>query len=446
MKNNREIPTNIDAEKGLLCCIALSNSALNKAMDAVPVDAFSVIGNKTIYSAIKNLYENSKVVNLTNLLFELNKNDDINKIGGKEYLLDVLNVEPTSGRIDDFIEQVLDCYHRRNLIDTASKIFNDAYNGSIDTNELFDDAENSIMNVSKSRSSNSIRTFKEVLNSTMEKLDKLSKNNGEVTGLPTGFNDWDRETSGLHEGQLIIIGARPAMGKTVFALNVATHVALKTDKRVAVFNLEMEAETLTNRILSSVSTVNGRKFNNGRFDTNDWVKINEAASTLEKAKLYIADNSSANIGDIRSTCRKLASSEEGLGLIIIDYLQLVSGGKAYGSNRQQEVSDISRALKLLALELKIPIIALCQLSRSVETREDKRPTLSDLRESGSIEQDADIVGFLYRDSYYKKTENPGAPTEAELIIGKHRNGNTGTIKLIFRGDTCSFLNYAKEEG
>lgn len=443
---NKEIPSNKEAEKGLLCCIVLSESALNKSVDLVPVDAFYFNDNKTIYQAILNLYNKNKVVNMVNLSNELDSTNKINDIGGLDYLIDVLNVEPTSGRIDDFIDYVMDCYNRRKLIETAVGISNLAYDNSVDINELLDDSEKKIMDVSKARSASTIRSFKDVLSSTLDKLDKLSKSKGEITGIPTGFIDWDKQTAGLHPGQLIIIGARPAMGKTVFALNIATNVAMRTNERVAVFNLEMDAETLTNRILSNVGQVNGRKFSNGRFDANDWVKINEAASQLENANIYIADNSNANIGEIRSVCRRLSASEEGLGLIVIDYLQLVSGGKSYGTNRQQEVSDISRALKLLALELKIPIIALCQLSRSVETREDHRPTLADLRESGSIEQDADIVGFLYRDGYYKKTETGEGAAPAELIIGKHRNGNTGTIPLIFKGDTCSFLNYAKEEG
>ena len=234
------------------------------------------------------------------------------------------------------------------------------------------------------------------------------------------------------------------MGKTVFALNLAVNAAL-AGKSVAIFNMEMDAVQLANRILSNVGQIEGRKFLSGSFNNNDWTRLNEAISQLDNAKIFINDMTESTIGAIRSKCRRLASSEAGLDLVVIDYLQLVSGGKNYGANRQQEVSDISRALKLLALELHIPIIALAQLSRSVEQREDKRPIMSDLRESGSIEQDADIVSFLYRDSYYKKgSASEGNASICEFIVGKHRNGRTDTIKLIFKGDTCSFLNYQEE--
>ena len=254
-------------------------------------------------------------------------------------------------------------------------------------------------------------------------------------------------TAGFHENQLIIVAARPGMGKTVFALNVATNIAMNTGKTVALFNLEMDAVQLANRMLASVGQIEGKKFMSGNFNNDDWTRLNEAISQLSDSKIYINDTPGVTIGEIRSKCRRLASSENGLGIVIIDYLQLVSGGKNYGTNRQQEVSDISRALKVMALELKVPVIALSQLSRNVEQREDKRPLMSDLRESGSLEQDADIVAFLYRDSYYKKTEalDGNNASVSELIIGKHRNGRTGTINLIFKGDTSSFLNYQKDE-
>ena len=283
------------------------------------------------------------------------------------------------------------------------------------------------------------------MNQAEKNLEKLAETKGEVTGLPTGWYDLDKLTSGLHENQFIIIAARPAMGKTAFALNLATNVAINTGKTVAVFNLEMGAEQLANRIISSLGQLEGYKLQSGKLLNEDWKSVNEAISQLEDTNIFIDDTPGITIGEIRAKCRRLANSEKGLSLVVIDYLQLISGGKNYGANRQQEVSDISRSLKTLAMELNIPIIALAQLSRAVEGREDKRPLMSDLRESGSIEQDADIVSFLYRDDYYnKEARNEDNTSIVELIIGKHRNGPTATIELLFKKNTSTFLNLRKE--
>ena len=277
-------------------------------------------------------------------------------------------------------------------------------------------------------------------------LEKLAQTKGEITGLATGWYDFDKLTAGLHENEFIIIAARPAMGKTAFALNLATHIAMNNDKSVALFNLEMGAEQLAMRILSSLGQIEGYKLRTGNLLNNDWKRINEATSQLADTNLFIDDTPGITIGEIRAKCRRLASSEKGLGIVIIDYLQLISGGKNYGTNRQQEVSDISRSLKTLAMELHVPVIALAQLSRGVEAREDKRPIMSDLRESGSIEQDADIVSFLYRDDYYnKEARREDDISISELIIGKHRNGPTATIELLFKKNTSTFSNYSKEE-
>ena len=274
----------------------------------------------------------------------------------------------------------------------------------------------------------------------------MSEHKGEITGLETGWYDFDRLTTGLHPNELIIIAARPAMGKTAFALNLATHVAMTQDKSVALFNLEMSAEQLAMRILSSLGQIDGFKLRTGNLLNQDWKRINEAASQLANTNLVMDDTPGITIGELRAKCRRLASSEKGLALIVIDYLQLLSGGKNYGANRQQEVSDISRSLKTLAMELGVPVIALSQLSRSVESRDDKRPLMSDLRESGSIEQDADIVSFLYRDDYYnKEARTEDNNSISELIIGKHRNGPTATIELLFKKNTSTFLNIRKEK-
>ena len=280
---------------------------------------------------------------------------------------------------------------------------------------------------------------------TQADLEKLVDLKGEITGIATGWYDLDKITAGLHENELIIVAARPGMGKTAFALNLATYVTTHTEKTVAVFNLEMGAEQLANRILSSLGQIEGYKLRTGRMLNSDWKRFNEVASQLSHANLYIDDTPGISIGEIRAKCRRLSSSSDGLDLVIIDYLQLISGGRNYGSNRQQEVADISRSLKTLAMELHIPIIALAQLSRSVEGREDKRPMLSDLRESGSIEQDADLVGFLYREDYYSKEAKKDANSMSEFIIAKHRNGPQATIPLLFKKDTSTFLNMTREQ-
>ena len=281
---------------------------------------------------------------------------------------------------------------------------------------------------------------------TQSDLEKLSATKGEITGIPSGFYDLDKVTSGFHPNELIIIAARPAMGKTAFALNLATNMALLAKKTVAVFNMEMGAEQLASRMLSSVGQIDGYKMRTGKFEHQDWKRINEAISKLSDTKFYIDDTPGLTVSEIKAKCRRLSSSEDGLDVVIIDYLQLISGGARYAGNRQQEVSEISRSLKMLAMELGIPVIALAQLSRTVEGREDKRPLLSDLRESGSIEQDADIVAFLYREDYYNKEcaidENT---SKSEFIIAKHRNGPTTTVDLIFKRNTSTFVNFINKE-
>ena len=313
-------------------------------------------------------------------------------------------------------------------------------------NDILDGAEAKILNVVKKRKSSEFHKIQDVVFKAQENLEKLCNQKGEITGLATGFYEIDKLTAGLHENELIIIAARPAMGKTAFALNIATNVAKTTDKAVALFNLEMNAEQLVMRMFSSVSQVDGKKIRTGRLDNSDWSKLSEGISRLADTNIYIDDTPGITIGDIRSKCRRLAASKEGLALVVIDYLQLISGSTKYAGNRQQEISEVSRGLKTMALELGVPVIALAQLSRAVEGRDDKRPLMSDLRESGSIEQDADIVSFLYRDDYYnKEARMNGDISISEFIVAKHRNGPTATIELIFKKNTSTFANYSKEE-
>ena len=440
----RTMPNNIEAEKSVLGACFLSKYALEKACENLSSEKFFDNKNSKIFSSIASLHESKIPLDLTTLTTDLKNKNLLSEIGGVEYLTEILNYVPTATNIDYYIKNVEDAAILRNLIETATEIATDGYNAEEDINDILDSSERKILQIAKNRKSAEFKSIQDVMASTQSNLEKLAEAKGEVTGLATGWYDLDKLTSGLHEHQFIIIAARPAMGKTAFALNLATNVAINTGKTVAVFNLEMGAEQLASRILSSLGQIEGYKLRTGKLLNEDWRRINESVSQLEDTKLFIDDTPGITIGEIRAKCRRLASSENGLGLVIIDYLQLISGGKNYGSNRQQEVSDISRSLKTLAMELHIPVIALAQLSRAVEGREDKRPLMSDLRESGSIEQDADIVSFLYRDDYYnKEARNDDNSSISELIIAKHRNGPTATIELLFKQNTSTFLNLRK---
>ena len=443
---NRELPNNLEAEKSVLGSCFLSKYALQKASENLLPESFYGERNKIIYQAMLDLQEESTPIDITTITSQLNKKEELTKAGGVEYLSELLNFVPTASNVDYYIKIVEETAIVRSLIATAEEIEVEGYSSEETVNEILDNAEKKILNIVKKRSANEFRTIKDVLEKTKQDLEKLSSNSGELTGLGTGWYDLDQLTTGLHPGELIIIAARPAMGKTAFALNLATHVAMTQDKAVAVFNMEMPAEQLAMRILSSLGQIDGFKLRTGNLINPDWKRINEASYKLAESNLVIDDTAGTTIGEIRAKCRRMASSEKGLALVVIDYLQLISGGKNYGVNRQQEVSDISRSLKTLSLELGIPVIALSQLSRSVEGRDDKRPMMSDLRESGSIEQDADIVAFLYRDDYYnKEARTEDNNSISELIIAKHRNGPTKTIELLFKKNTSTFLNLRKED-
>ena len=441
----RSIPSNREAEQSLLSSMFLSKYALDRAVDLLNPEDFYYDNNKVIYETLISLRSKNSPIDMTSIITSLKDNNKLDEAGGIPYISEVLNSEAVATNCDYYIKKVGDAALLRRLIKVSEEIGTLGYEAGDEVDEVLDEAEKRILNVVKNKQTTEFIPFKDVLLEAQKNIEKLSSSRGDITGVPSGFIDIDHLTSGFHENQLIIVAARPAMGKTVFALNVAVNAALK-GKSVAIFNLEMDRVQLANRILSNIGQIEGKKFMSGNFNNEDWIRLNEAISRLSDAKIFINDMTESTIGAIRSKVRRLASSDTGLDLVIIDYLQLISGGKNYGTNRQQEVSDISRALKLLALELHIPIIALAQLSRSVEQREDKRPIMSDLRESGSIEQDADIVSFLYRDSYYKKgASGEGNASVSEFIVGKHRNGRTDTIPLIFKGDTCSFLNYEKSE-
>ena len=443
--NGRVLPNNLEAEQSVLGACFLSKYALQKAGENLLPESFYSDKNGKIFATMISLMESNTPIDLTTVTSALKKKNELTDVGGVEYLTEIINFVPTASNVDFYIKTVEEAALLRRLIETATEIATEGYRTDETVNEILDSSEKKILNIVKNRKSSEFRSIKDVLAKTQSDLERLSESKGEITGLSTGWYDLDKLTTGLHANEFIIIAARPAMGKTAFALNLATHVAMTQDKSVAVFNLEMSAEQLAMRILSSVGQLEGFKLRTGNLMNNDWKRINEAVSQLANTNLVIDDTPGITIGEIRAKCRRLASSEKGLALVVIDYLQLISGGKNYGANRQQEVSDISRSLKTLALELGVPVIALSQLSRSVEGREDKRPLMSDLRESGSIEQDADIVSFLYRDDYYnKEARTEDNNSISELIIGKHRNGPTATIELLFKKNTSTFLNLRKD--
>ncbi len=443
--NGKTLPNNLEAELSVLGACFLSQYALGKVSENLVASSFYLDKNAKIFTVLKDLAEKKVPVDITTVTTELKQKEWLNDVGGVEYLTEIVNFVPTAANVDYYIKAVEEAAILRRLIETATEIVTLGYQKEENIDETLDEAEKKILNISKNRRTTEFKSIQDVLIKTQSDLETLSKSKGEITGLPTGWHDLDKVTAGLHENEFIIIAARPAMGKTAFALNLATYIAMNTDKTVALFNLEMGAEQLAMRILSSLGQIEGYKLKTGNLLNNDWKRVNEAISQLSGAKMYIDDTPGISIGEIRAKCRRLSSSEQGLGLVVIDYLQLISGGRNYGSNRQQEVSDISRALKTMAMELHIPVIALAQLSRAVEGREDKRPIMSDLRESGSIEQDADIVSFLYRDDYYNKEARMEDNTSiSEFIIGKHRSGPTTTIELLFKKDTSTFLNFRKD--
>ena len=441
----RTVPNSQEAEQAVLSAMFLSRNALDKTFEMVDETAFYYDNNRKIFNCLKKLYDENAPIDMTTITTELRNEGILEEIGGVIYLTEVLNTESTAANIDYYLKIISDDALLRRLIEVSNEVNQMGYDTTQNVSDTLDEAERKILSIVKDKRSTEFQNIKDVVYRVQKNLQTLAETKGDITGIPTGWTDFDKITSGLHENQLIIIGARPAMGKTAFALNLATNVAVSTNKSVALFNLEMGSEQLANRMLSSLGQIEGYKFMSGKLNNNDYVKFNEDLSQLEDTNIFIDDTPGITIGEIRSKCRRLKTSATGLDLVIIDYLQLISGGRNYGANRQQEVSDISRSLKMLAMELNIPVIALCQLSRTVESREDKRPLMSDLRESGSIEQDADIVAFLYRDDYYNKAARTDNNTSlSELIIGKHRNGTTGTINLLFKRDTSTFLNFTNE--
>ena len=446
----RKMPQNLEAEMSVLGVAFLDDKLISKIVEEVNEDMFYDDRNKKLFQAIKSLHEQSIAIDVTTVSDELDKTKNFSAVGGIEYLTDVIDSVATAANLDYYINIIKEKAIVRNLINKATDIVTEAYEEEDNVTSLLDTAEKNILDVVRSRQTSEFVPISEALRSAQEQLEYLAQNKSTISGLETGFIDLDKATSGLHEGEMIVIAARPGMGKTAFALNIATHAAMTTKKAIAIFNLEMSKEQLVNRMLSALGGIEGKKLQNGQMMQTDWKKYNEAMSQLADTNMYIEDNAGITSSDIRAKCRRLASKPEGLGLVIIDYLQLLTLGGKRPDSRQQEVSDISRSIKTMAMELKVPVIALAQLSRNAEKRENNEPMLADLRESGSIEQDADIVMFINRKDYYKAKEQLGKNDNAEtdIIIAKHRKGGTGKFTVLFEPTMMNFKNYIsiKEEG
>ena len=446
----RKMPQNLEAEMSVLGVAFLDDKLISKIVEEVNEDMFYDDRNKKLFQAIKSLHEQSIAIDVTTVSNELDKTKNFSAVGGIEYLTEVIDSVATAANLDYYINIIKEKAIVRNLINTATDIVTKAYEEEDNVTSLLDTAEKNILDVVRPRQTSEFVPISEALRSAQEQLEYLAQNKSTISGLETGFIDLDKATSGLHEGEMIVIAARPGMGKTAFALNIATHAAMTTKKAIAIFNLEMSKEQLVNRMLSALGGIEGKKLQNGQMMQTDWKKYNEAMSQLADTNMYIEDNAGITSSDIRAKCRRLASKPEGLGLVIIDYLQLLTLGGKRPDSRQQEVSDISRSIKTMAMELKVPVIALAQLSRNAEKRENNEPMLADLRESGSIEQDADIVMFINRKDYYKAKEQLGKNDNAEtdIIIAKHRKGGTGKFTVLFEPTMMNFKNYIsiKEEG
>ena len=430
-------PHDLDAEQAVLGSMMTDSTAVTTALETLKADAFYREDNRAIYQAIINLYNKSEPVDIITLKDELESMGKFEQVGGYEYLASLPDKVPTTANVQKYIKIVEEKSILRNLIRTANEIIELGYGQTEEVEDIMDRAETKIFDIMQSKNQKGYSPIKDVLVESFTKLEELYNRKQHVTGVPTGFIELDDKTAGLHGSELILVAARPAMGKTAFALNIAANAALRGNTAVAIFSLEMSKDQLVNRILCSEALVDSNKVRTGKLEEDDWVKLAGAIGPLSEAEIFIDDTPGISVMDIRTKCRKL-SMEKNIGLVVIDYLQLIQGSNKRSGSREQEISEISRSLKILAKEINVPVIALSQLSRAVEQRPDHRPMLSDLRESGAIEQDADIVMFLYRDDYYnKETEKPGI---AEVIIAKQRGGSTGTVELIWKGNYTKFLN------
>ena len=434
----RILPHDLAAEQSVLGSVFISPDSLIFLADELVPDDFYKPANKIVFKTMLSLLEKGEPIDATTMGSALTNQGDISKIGGITYIVELVNSTPTSKNAEHYAKLVKEKATLRKVIADLSDSLASAYQGDVSINDIIAKTEKSMLDISNQNTGTGFRNVADILDTHMQMVETRSQTDGVVTGLSTGFVGLDKITTGLHEDNLIILAARPAMGKTALALNIAQYIAVKDKKPVAIFSLEMGAESLIERMLASEGMVEGYHLKTGNLSVEEWSRLVHAQGNLYDAPIFVDDTAGIRISEIRSKARKLAQEMGGLGVIIIDYLQLITGSK--GENRQQVVSEISRELKILAKDLKLPVIALSQLSRAVEQRQDKRPMLADLRESGSIEQDADIVAFLYRDAYYQKeqADSQEANNVTELILEKNRHGSLGTVKLYFHKEYTKF--------
>lgn len=450
MMDSRIPPQNIEAEQSVLGAMMLDKEAIAKASEILTSEDFYREAHRVIFNAMLELYNKNEAVDMVTITDILRRDNKLEDIGGIAYITALANVVPTAANVKYHADIIAEKSVLRQLVRVSTEIATMGYEGSDDVGVLLDTAESRILEISNRKKKNDFTQIKDVLMDSVQGLEKLITNKGGLTGLPTGFPDLDKLTSGLHPSDFIILAARPSMGKTALALNIVQNVALRAHKQiggeprsVAFFSLEMSKEQLVHRMLCAEAGIDSQRLRVGEMGDKDWDSLWAACNTMSKAKIYIDDTAGITAMEMRSRARRL-KAEHGLDLIVVDYLQLMqgSGRKSFSGDRQQEVSEISRSLKALARELDVPVLALSQLSRGVEARQVKRPMLSDLRESGSLEQDADIVAFLYREDYYdKETENK----HTELIIAKHRNGPVDTVNLFFHKQFTKFVSFTKRQ-
>ena len=441
-------PQNIEAEQAVLGSVFLDAETIIDAMEYIEPKDFYRRGHQIIFETMIELNDRNEAIDVVTVKEILEQQNQLEDAGGLSYLSELALSVPTAANVGYYAKIVEEKSLLRNLIQTATNIVTQGFEQGDDVQTILDAAERNIMEVSERRNKSGFLTISEVLNTAIENIDQLARNDEEITGLPTGYAALDKMTAGLQAEELIILAARPAVGKTAFALNIAQNVGTKTDKSVAIFSLEMGAESLVNRMLCAEGSIEASHLRTGQLSEEEWQNLIVAMGSLSRANIFIDDTPGIKVSEIRAKCHKLAKEKGNLGLILIDYLQLIEGTGR--ENRQQEVSEISRQLKKLAKELKVPIIALSQLSRGVEQRQDKRPVLSDIRESGSIEQDADIVAFLYRDDYYEREGEEDEESAAnrnviEVIIEKNRSGARGTVELLFIKQYNKFSSLSPRE-
>ena len=433
----KTMPHSVEAEQSVVGSMMIDSEAVQTASEIITADVFYGKQFGLLFQAMVDLYTEGKPVDLVTLTEKLKQMDVPEELSSIDFIRELFASVPTSANVKYYAKIVKEKATLRKLIKVTEDIANTCYVGHKSLSEILNETEKSVFNIVQSKEGGDYVPIRQVVINAMERIEAVSRTKGTVTGIPTGFIDFDYMTSGFQNSDLILIAARPSMGKTAFELNLAEYMAFKKNKTVAIFSLEMSKEQLVNRLFSLESRVDSQKIRTGNLEDSDWEQLIESASVIGNSNLIIDDTPSISIGELRSKCRKY-KLEFDLSIIIIDYLQLMTaGGKS--ESRQQEISEISRSLKALARELNVPVVALSQLSRAVESRPDHRPMLSDLRESGAIEQDADVVMFLYRDDYYnKESEKKGI---AEVIIAKQRNGPIGTVELLWMPNYTKFVNY-----